>query len=153
MNWTLEDYIVVGVLAIIAALVLTLATRKSLSLSYRAGAVIAVFSAMAVFVSAGAVGIIGGEDNVANLLYLGALALGIVGAIVARLQARGLALSMTLVGVAHVLIGAGALLLDIGRDGNAYPYDVIIATAVFGGAFFVSAWLFNRAAPAPLLAV
>lgn len=153
MNWTLEDYIIVGVLGLIAALMLGLATRKSLRLSYRAGALIAVFTGMAVFMSAGAVGIIGGEDNVANLLYLGVLALGIVGAIVARFRANGMALTMFLVAAAHILIAAGALLLDVGRDGHLYPYDVIVATGGFSAAFFLSAWLFSRAAPTPLLVI
>lgn len=153
MNWTLEDYIVAGALLAIAASVIWLATRQSLRLSYRAGAVIAVFTSIAIFVSAGAVGIIGDEGELANLLYLGALALGILGAIFSRFRARGLALTMTLVGAAIILIGGGALALNIGANGNAYPYDVIVSTAAFSAAYFLSAWLFHRAAPAPLLAV
>lgn len=153
MNWSLEDYILAGALLWIVVTMMWLVTRRSLRLSYRAGAAIAVFTSLAIFVSAGAVGIIGDEGNVANLLYLGALVLGFLGAFLSRFRADGLALTMTLVGAAIVLIGAGALVLKVGASGNAYPCDVIVATAAFSGAYFLSAWLFHRAAPAPLLAV
>lgn len=39
----------------------------------------------------GAVGIVGSEDNPANLMYGGVLAVGIVGAVIARFRAEGMA--------------------------------------------------------------
>ncbi len=42
----------------------------------------------------GAVGVIGSENNDANLMYFGVLAVGIIGAVIARFQPRGMALAL-----------------------------------------------------------
>ncbi len=51
-----------------------------------------------------AVGIIGSEDNPANLMYVGVLAVGFVGAIIARLRPRGMARAMFATAIAQTLV-------------------------------------------------
>ena len=59
-----------------------------------------------------AAGLIGIEDDdPANLLYVGVLAIGFIGAIIARLQPRGLARALFATALAQALVGAIALKL------------------------------------------
>ncbi len=52
-----------------------------------------------------AVGIIGGEGNSANLMFLVVILIAVAGAIVARFRADGLARAMAVAAVAQALVG------------------------------------------------
>lgn len=78
--------------------------------AYRFAAGLAVIAALAIIYLNLAAGLLGIEDDdPANLLYVGVLAIGLVGAIVARFQPRGLALAMFATALAQALVGAFAL--------------------------------------------
>ena len=84
-----------------------------------------------------AIGIIGSEDDSRNLVFFGVLAIGIVGAFIAGFQPRGMARAMVAMGVAHILVAVTALI-----GGHV----TVVLTGSFVGAWFLSAWLFRRAA-------
>jgi xanthine/uracil permease len=103
-----------------------------------------------------AAGIIG--DGPVNLLYVGVLAVGFVGAVIARFQPRGLALALFATAVAQMLVPVIALAIwkagwqDLLTDPNSPnpPFDPGIApvlglNAVFAALWLVSALLFRRA--------
>ena len=52
-----------------------------------------------------AVGVIGSEENPANLMFGGVLAVGIVGAVVARFRPRGMARALVSTAVAQTTVG------------------------------------------------
>ena len=64
-----------------------------------------------------AVGIIGTEDNPANLMYGGVLAVGIVGAIIARFQPHGMARALVATALAQALVAVIALIAGLGFAG------------------------------------
>jgi hypothetical protein len=66
-----------------------LAVRMSSDTAYRAAAGIALAAAFILIWVNLAVGIIGSEDELANLMYFGVLAVGIIGALIARFQPHG----------------------------------------------------------------
>lgn len=119
--------------------------RKMNRTAYRLAAGLALVGAgLLVWLSLG-VGIIGADGDPANRLYLGVIAVGIVGALVSRCRARGMArtlLAMALVQatVAAVAVGAGL----------GYPYsgplELILLNGFFVALFAGAAWLFARAA-------
>lgn len=77
--------------------------------AYRSAVGIALGAAvMLVWLSLG-VGIIGADGDPANLMYFGVLAVGIVGAIIARLQPRGMARALFAMALAQALVAAIAL--------------------------------------------
>jgi hypothetical protein len=90
-----------------------------------------------------AAGLIGIEDDdPANLLYVGVLAIGFIGAIVARLQPRGLARALFATALAQALVGAIALELP----NTAGSVQIVILHGVFVALFAGAALLFRYAA-------
>lgn len=72
-----------------------------------------------------AVGIIGSEDNPLNVVFVGVLAIGIVGAFIARFQPRGMARAMVAVGIAQVLVAVAALIGGHGRPDRVLRRGVV----------------------------
>ncbi|HEV7277754.1 MAG TPA: hypothetical protein VGN80_15850 [Devosiaceae bacterium] len=146
--WDLTDFVIIGALLLACALGFELALRRGRSGSYRAGAALAIAGAfLLVWVNA-AVGIIGSEDNPANLLFALVLLTGIGGAALARLRPRGVAAALAAAAGVQVVVGAVALLGGLGREGANWPWAVLGLTAVFAGIWLGAAWLFRRAGQA-----
>lgn len=51
-----------------------------------------------------AVGLIGNEENLANLMYIGVLAVGLIGAAIARLEPGGMARVLFAMALAQTLV-------------------------------------------------
>jgi hypothetical protein len=100
-----------------------------------------------------AVGLIGSEENPANLLYLAVLIAGFGGAAIARFRPGGMAKAMLLTALVQVLVPVVALLAF--RPAVEGPEEAAgIAGIIFLNTFFVllflaSALLFRRAGAAP----
>lgn len=91
VQWSLFDFVAAYVLFTGAGLSYRLVTSGATSRKYRAAAALAVLGGLSLVWVNLAVGFIGDEDNPANLLYGGVLAVGVLGAVLSRLRARGLA--------------------------------------------------------------
>jgi hypothetical protein len=136
--WNLADFAVAGGLLAGAGLTFVLLARKSGRFAYRVAAGIAVAAALLLIWINLAVGIIGNEGNPANLMYAGVLVVGIVGAIVARFQPRGMTLALLATAIAQVLVALIALVAGFGHT--------FVVTGVFVALWLTSAWLFRRSA-------
>jgi hypothetical protein len=143
--WDLADFAVAGVLLFGAGLTYELIARKAGNITYRAAVGVAVAAALLLVWMNLAVGIIGNEENPANLMYIGVLAVGIIGAIIARFRPRGMARALFATALAQVLIAVIALVTGLGSSGPIWPRDVFIATGFFATLWFGSALLFRRA--------
>jgi hypothetical protein len=146
MNWSPFDFLLWGGMLGTGALAFEAAMRLSRNWAYRAGAVIAVGAAFLLVWVTLAVGIIGSEDHPANLLYMGVLGLGAVGAAVSAFRARGMAVTLAAMAAATVAIAVAALIAGWGSDAPVWPQVIIIANGFFAGAWTLSAELFRRAA-------
>jgi hypothetical protein len=138
VQWTLFDFALMGVLLAIACGVGELVLRVSDSLTYRLGAAVAIGTTFVLGVGNLAVGLIGSEANPDNDLVWGILAVGIVGAVVARFRPRGLSLAMLAVAAAQVGVAVYASM-----TGQDLPLRI---TVVFFTGWLVAAALFDRAA-------
>jgi len=145
MNWTLFDFLLAGGMLAILAAALVFFLRAPVSLAYRAGIMLTAFTALALFWVTGAVGLIGSESHDANLAYLALIALAGLGALAVRFQASGLSRVMLVAALAQALIGLAALVLGLGADGPAWPWDVALASAAFTGLWAGAALFFRRA--------
>lgn len=146
MDWSLADLVVfAGMLGAITG-ALALAFRRAPNRRYRAAAAVALLAAFLLCWANGAVGIIGSENNDANLMFAAVLALAVIGAAVARFKPRGMMRAMVATAAAQVLVGVIALLASAGTEGNRWPWDVIVATAFFAALWLTAGWLFRRAA-------
>lgn len=146
MDWDVLDFVVFFTLVAGVSVVFILAARKTASFPYRTAVGIALAAAFILVWINGAVGIIGNEDNDANMMYFGVLAVGFVGTVVARFQPQGMALALVATALAQVLVAVVALVAGSGSSGPIWPRDILILTAFFTALWLLSAWLFRNAA-------
>ncbi|HEX2197981.1 MAG TPA: hypothetical protein VHG88_05070 [Burkholderiales bacterium] len=90
-------------------------------------------------------GIIGADGDPANLMYLAVLAIGIVGAIVARFQPMGMARALLAMALAQGCVAAIAVIAGLGLPWSG-PAEILLLNGFFVAMFAGSAWLFRRAA-------
>ena len=113
--------------------------------AYRSAIGVALAAAfILVWLSLG-VGIIGRDGDPANLMYFGVVAVGIIGAILARLQPSGMARTMLAMAVAQALVTAIALAARLGLPYSG-PLEILLLNGFFVALFAGSAWLFQRGA-------
>lgn len=146
MNWTLFDFAFAGAMLAILSLAVWFLFKGPQSFSYRLGVGIAVMAAIFVVMTTGAVGIIGSEDNDANLLYVGVLAFALIGAAITRFQPRPMTWVLSVTALATASIAIVAVMSGWGADGPIWPFDVLGASGLLVVMFAVSAVLFRRAA-------
>lgn len=144
--WTLSDYVFAAVMFGIVGGLLEIAVRISPNPWYRFGALVAVMASfLLVWVNA-AVGIIGGEANPANLMFLGVIAVALAGAIAARFRADGMARAMAVAAAAEALVAVPVVALGLGGNEPPGMVGVLILIGGFTAMWAVSAALFYKAA-------
>lgn len=91
------------------------------------------------------IGIIGADGDPKNVVYAAVLLVGIGGALIARLQAAGMARTLVAMAVTQAVI---ALVSVVAGWGMPYspPAELLIFNGGFIGLFLGSAWLFQRSA-------
>lgn len=119
--------------------------RASADWSYRIGAGLAVLASVLLLWFNAAVGIIGSEDNAANLLYLAVIAAAFVGAVATRFRAGGLSLVMVSAAALQIMIGTVAVLRGWGAGSENWPQPVMVLSIFFGLLWLASGALFRRA--------
>lgn len=146
MNWDLLDYLAFGVMVTVAVTIVLLARRRSRSGAYRLAAIVAATGAFLLVWANGAVGIIGNEENDANLLFFGVLGVAALGALIARFRARGMAKVLYATAGAQVLVAAVAIIMQLGASGANWPNGLVIITVFFAAIWIISGLLFSKAA-------
>jgi hypothetical protein len=144
--WDEIDFAIIGAMLLSACGVYELASRMTGNIAYRAAVGVAIVAVFILIWINLAVGIIGSEDNPANLMYGGVLAVGILGAFIVRFQPRGMAHALVATALAQVLVGMIALITGWGSTGANWPGVVVLLTGFFAALWLVSAWLFRKAA-------
>lgn len=144
--WTLSDFVMMGALVGGAGLALELAVRASGNRACRAGAAIAVAAAFLLIGVNGAVGFFGDEDNPANAMFLGVLAVALLGSLFAGFQPAGMARAMFAAAAAQLAVGMIGLAAGLGSPGHAGLYEAAMGTSVFTALWLLSAGLFRKAA-------
>ncbi|HYD86481.1 MAG TPA: hypothetical protein VEA80_03335 [Vitreimonas sp.] len=145
VNWTVGDFVFAGALLLGSGITYELAARVG-NLAYQAGVVVALGTGVLTMWVTGAVGIIGSENNPGNLLYLGTVALAILGAILTLGAAAWMRWAMAVVALATAavpFIAYYAGVADPRRD--VLAPEVIAATGVLTIGWLLSARLFHEA--------
>jgi hypothetical protein len=139
--WTASDFAIIGVLLGLGCLAFELAARFAPDFAYLCGAALAVATGFVLVWVNLAVGIIGAEDEPANLMFGGVLLVGLAGAAIARLRARGLAIAAVATALAQASVSAIAL-----ARGLDHPWPLNL---LFAGAWLACAMLFHVSARRP----
>jgi hypothetical protein len=145
VDWSLSDFIVMGALVGGSGLVIELATRRSDSLAYRFGVVVAVTASFLLVWVNLAVGFLGDEGNPANLMFLGVIGVAVIGSVAARGRPSGTSRAMLVAAVAQLLVGVLGLAAGWASPGGAGVYEVALGTGLFTPLWLLSAWLFRKA--------
>jgi hypothetical protein len=146
--WTLSDFLVMGALMGTCGLVLELVTRLSVNLAYRFAATVGVGAAFLLVWVNLAVGFLGGEDNFANLMFLGVILVAAVGTLAVRARAGPMTHVLMATAAAQLLAGIIGYAAGWASPGGQAVYEVMMGTALFTGLWLISAYLFARAARA-----
>lgn len=149
MDWDVLDFVAFIALLGGVGVTYTLAARSSGNSAYRFAVGIALAAAfLLVWVNAG-VGIIGNEQLDANMMYFGVLAIGLIGAAIARFRSYGMARALFATAFAQALVGTVALVGRFGSTEPSWPWDVLALTGFFATLWLLSAWLFRKASQQP----
>jgi hypothetical protein len=117
---------------------------KTHGTAYRAAVGVALAAAFLLAWVNLAVGVIGSEDNPANLMYVAVLAVGIIGAIIARFRPHGMARALFAMALAQGLVAVIALTFGLGLPWSP-PVEILGVNGFFVALFVGSALLFRYA--------
>lgn len=146
LPWSLGDYLVMGLLLVLAGALVELGVRASRgNIAYRLGAGLAVLAGFLLIWVNGAVGLLGDENNPANLMFGGVIAVAAISAALARFRAAGMARAMLAATAAQGLAGVTGLVAGWTSPGLDGVLEVVMGTGVFGGLWLLSAALFRKA--------
>jgi hypothetical protein len=143
--WTLFDFVFAGALIFGTGLTYVLVARKAGNIAYRAAVGVALAAAFILAWLNLAVGVIGTSGDPANLMYIGVLAVGIIGAIIARLKPHGMARALLATALAQALVAVIALIFGLGSSLSP-PVEILALNGFFVALFVGSALLFRNAA-------
>jgi hypothetical protein len=146
MKSMFDILILAAVAAVFIVIFMVLKARNPGNTKYKHAVGLALAGAFLLFWVNGAVGIIGDESSDANMIYYGVLAIGALGAIIARFRPRGMSRTLLAVALVQVLVAVIALIAGLGSEGPIWPRDILILTVFFTAVWIGSAWLFRLAA-------
>jgi hypothetical protein len=145
MNWGVVDFVFAAVLILGTTLVFDLLMRMTNNTTYRVAVAVALAAAFMLIWGNLAVGLIGSEDEPANLMYFGVVAVGVIGAFIARFQPQGMARALFATALAQVLVAVIALIAGLGAPASG-PLEILGLTGFFATLFAGSGLLFRKAA-------
>lgn len=149
-NWGLFDFGFAFVVLFGTGLTYELVASKVENRVYKSAVGVAVVAALLLVWINAAVGIIGNDESI-NMLYLGVLIVGLIGAFRARFAPQGMARAAFAMAIAQLLVPVIVLLMPNLRGALLEPpglMGVIGLNAFFAALFVGSALLFRQAAQA-----
>lgn len=144
--WDLADFTVAWTLLFGAGITYALVARRMSDIAYRSAVGVAVATVLLLVWMNLAVGLIGNEDNPANLMYGGVLAVGIIGTVLARFQPDGMARALFATALAQGAVAVIALIAGMQHAGGSSVLEILGLNGFFAALFLGSAWLFRKAA-------
>ena len=145
MAWGVFDFVLAAVLLMGIGLLYAL-VRKAGNLAYRAAVGIAIATALFLVWMVGALGVIGETGDRADLMYGAVLAVGIVGAVIARFRPEGMARALLATALVQALVAVIALIAGKHEAPISSVAELLVLNGMFVALFVGSAWLFRHAA-------
>ncbi|WP_218779831.1 hypothetical protein [Hymenobacter crusticola] len=145
MTWSLFDFALAGTLLFGTGLTYELIARQASSRVYRLAIGLALAAALFLVWTNLAVGLIGSENNPANLLYGAVLAVGLMGALAVRFQARGMTNVLFAMALTQVLVPVVSLMVWKPQVTALGLLESVGLTTLFVGLWVGAALLFRRA--------
>lgn len=149
VNWNFTDFAIMGAILIGLGFAYELIASRSTNTAYRNAFGVGLLGAFLLFWVNGAVGIIGNEGQPANLLYGAVFVVGLVGALISRFKANGMAITLFTAAAVQLLVPAVAYLIWSPPETSWSPsvVGVFMLSAFFALLFLLSGILFRNAIP------
>lgn len=144
-DWDLFDFISISALIFGTGLAYLLVTNKRANVTYRAAVGIALAVSFLLIWINGAVGIIGNEDNPANLMYFGVLMVEFLGVVIANFKPHKMARALYTTALAQALV-PGIAFIIWRPEFSVGVIQVFMLNTLFVMLFVISALLFQRTA-------
>lgn len=148
VDWTFSDFVFAAILIGATGLAFELALRVSTEPMFRVAAVVTLGATFLLIWSNAAVGIIGSENNDANMLYGLVVAVVIVGAIVGRFRPRMMARTTAAAAIVQGAITVTAIVAGWGGTVTP-PFKLLAINGFFIGLWLVAMLLFRQAVAVP----
>lgn len=139
VEWSFSDFVMGGALIFATGMAYQFVRSKSEKLLYRIAFGITIFTSLLIVWSNLAVGIIGSEENPANLLYFIVVGLVGSGSFIAKFKAEKMYFVMLAVALTQLILTAIILF----AFSNINALEVIIINMFFVGSWITSAMLFK----------
>jgi hypothetical protein len=114
--------------------------------SYRFAVILALLTPFLLVWVIGAVGVLGVDGDPADLMYVGVLAIELIGAIIARFQPLGMARTLLATALAQALVAVIALYAGMHQAAYSSVGEILGLNGFYVALFLSSAWLFRKAA-------
>jgi hypothetical protein len=143
VNWSVADFLVMGVLIFSAGLSYVLITRYVTNIVHKAAIVMALGSTFLMIWANLAVGLIGSGPNPGNLMYLGVIAVGLIGTFFSRFTPAGMERTLYAMALAVVLLAIIALATNMQQYAGSSVAEIIGVNGFFTVLFGISGLLFR----------
>jgi hypothetical protein len=143
VNWSITDFIIMGILIFGTGASYVLLTRLSPNIIHRAAFALAIGSTFLLIWVNLAVGLIGSGPNAANLMYIGVIVIVITGTFLCRFTAKGMERVMFRAAIALVLIAIIQLLSKMQEYSGSSVIEIIGVNAFFTTLYAVTGLLFR----------
>lgn len=144
------DIILISIIFSGLTIAYKLLSRKKEKKTYRFAALLALATAFLITWANLAIGVIGSEDNLINLLFFLVLIVGIIGASLSHFKPKGMSNTLVAMGFVQFVIPFAALIINkpviVTSEDLRGVVVIIIFNSVFSFLFAISALLFKRAA-------
>jgi hypothetical protein len=146
VNWSVSDFIIMGLLIFSTGLSYVLLTRSASGFTYRAAFALAVGTTFLLIWANLAVGLIGSGPNAANLMYAGIAGIVIIGAFLSRFTSRGMKHVMFIAAFALAICAGIQLLTKMYAYAGSSVKEIILVNAFFAMLYAIAGLLFRHIA-------
>lgn len=143
VNWSLSDFIVMGALLFSIGFAYVLATRFVSNTMYKIAIGFALGTTLLMIWANLAVGLIGSGPNPGNLMYIGVVAVGIIGALRSRFAPAGMERIMYAMTVALVLLAIIGLVTQMHQSAGSSITEIVAVNGFFATLFAIAGLLFR----------
>lgn len=146
VEWSVGDFVIMGILIFSVGVLFLLVTRYTTNLVYKAAMCGAIGSTFLLIWSNMAVGLIGAGPHMGNMMYIGVVAIVIIGTFFSKFTAHGMELAMFAAAGSLVLLAGIALLANMDEYPGSSVTEIIAVNAFFAFLFSVTGLLFRYVA-------
>ena len=146
VNWSFTDFLIAGSLLFITGISIVFALKLKSNAIYRLAFLVAIGSTFLMIWANLAVGLIGSGPNAGNLMYIGVIAVLVIGIFLSQYKSDKLEITMFATASSLVVVTIIALLMNMQEYPGSSVMEIILVNLFFAGLFGIAGLLFRSIA-------